>query len=816
MVKSKAPAKIEKKNYVRFKYTEEELVNAVNTIMRKEKSLNQVNKETGIPKSTLSNKVNNKVPILRKMGPSTILSLNEEDKIVNWILAKAKVGFPVHPENIKDSIQKILKSFPRKNPFKDDRPGKKWLFSFLKRHQEIGKRHTEIISKARAAVTENSIRLWFDGVSSFLKEEGYSDILCDSRRIINCDETGIQLCPKTGKVLGPKKMNNFYEIAKNSEKENITVLCTYSADGSVLPPMIIYPYKRIPNYIYQSVPGNWGIGRSDSGWMVSATFYEYIANIMYPWLVDNEVKFPVILYLDGHKSHLSLELSEFCTEKKIILYCLPPNATHILQPCDVSIFKPLKSYWKDMVKAHNLISKSPITKNNFGNIFKDAFDKVKPESIINGFKACGMFPFNPDAVDYTKCIPNRQAEVDLMFQEQHALECPSKDEYLVCQKVIKYILKNQTISNILSNEPFLEKIWKTCNEEIAEITNKSSFGSQPFNILEMPIELEGTNFSFNEELMEELGVKVLNPDVYEEEHLHNDADDNFFFLNTNTETHPETLQYLNDQDSNIYNQIDEQRVQYSGEENIDLDNDDCNADPQIGQEVQCSGEEDIGLVMEGCNVVQHIGEQDVQHLNEGNCSINIQLDKQGTQHSNEKNCNTVSLTNGQEGVQCLDSIKSTNLSIEDVWDHHFSWPAEEINENKKQRPKIPYAITSKKWKDIQIDKEKKKLEKETLILERKNARLLKKNNIENKRKTENVKSNDNTKKPKILKESTKLKKNFSVGDDVMVQYEGEFYPGIIEAIKKKELKVSKNNFKVLIYVILLYQFFFFFERLKLW
>lgn len=142
--------------------------------------------------------------------------------------------------------------------------------------------------------------------------------------------------------------------------------------------------------------------------------------------------------------------------------------------------------------------------------------------------------------------------------------------------------------------------------------------------------------------------------------------------------------------------------------------------------MQCSGEEDIGLVTEGCNVVQHIGEQDVQHLNKGNCSINIQLDKQGTQHSNEKNCNTVSLTNGQEGVQCLDSIKSPNLSIQDVWDHHFSWPEEEINENKKQRPEIPYAITSKKWKDIQIDKDKKKLEQETLILERKNARLLKK------------------------------------------------------------------------------------------
>jgi len=75
-------------------------------------------------------------------------------------------------------------------------------------------------------------------------------------------------------------MSNFYEVAKSAEKENITVLCTYSADGKSLPPMIIYPYKRIPLHIAQSVPEDWAIGRSDSGWMVSATFYEYVANVV--------------------------------------------------------------------------------------------------------------------------------------------------------------------------------------------------------------------------------------------------------------------------------------------------------------------------------------------------------------------------------------------------------------------------------------------------------------------------------------------------------------------------------------------------------
>jgi len=39
-----------------------------------QKSLNQVHKETGIPKSTLSTNVNNKVPLERKMGPPSVLS----------------------------------------------------------------------------------------------------------------------------------------------------------------------------------------------------------------------------------------------------------------------------------------------------------------------------------------------------------------------------------------------------------------------------------------------------------------------------------------------------------------------------------------------------------------------------------------------------------------------------------------------------------------------------------------------------------------------------------------------------------------------
>lgn len=46
-------------------------------------------KQLIIPKSTLHNKVNNKVPMCYKMGPQSTLTQFEGNKIANWILPKA-------------------------------------------------------------------------------------------------------------------------------------------------------------------------------------------------------------------------------------------------------------------------------------------------------------------------------------------------------------------------------------------------------------------------------------------------------------------------------------------------------------------------------------------------------------------------------------------------------------------------------------------------------------------------------------------------------------------------------------------------------
>lgn len=192
-------------------------------------------------------------------------------------------------------------------------------------------------------MSQEAIESWFTEVLKTLKEDHMDDVLNHPERIFNADESGFMMCHKSGKVLGPRKRGDFYKQVADNEKEQITVMGCFSADGKTVPPMIIYPFKRLP--LADQIPTEFkcSVGPSDSGWINSEVFFEYIANAFVDHLDEQSIVRPVILFVDGHKSHLTPGVSDFCKENQIILLALLPNTKHILQPADVSVFKPLKN-----------------------------------------------------------------------------------------------------------------------------------------------------------------------------------------------------------------------------------------------------------------------------------------------------------------------------------------------------------------------------------------------------------------------------------------------------------------------------------------
>ena len=53
-----------------------------------------------------------------------------------------------------------------------------------------------------------------------------------------------------------------------------------------------------------------------------------------------------ILFLDGHASHVTMELIDKAIKNDVELLCLPAHTSHVLQPLDVGVFSVVKATWK--------------------------------------------------------------------------------------------------------------------------------------------------------------------------------------------------------------------------------------------------------------------------------------------------------------------------------------------------------------------------------------------------------------------------------------------------------------------------------------
>ena len=131
------------------------------------------------------------------------------------------------------------------------------------------------------------------------------------------------------------------------------------------------------------------IGQSKSGWVDSELFLSWMHKVFLEFAVPQR---PVMLFVDGHKSHLSLELINLACKKNVILFCLPPHTTHALQPLDVAVFKSFKDQFLKSVHALSFSKKNFIvSKRDFAAVVKDPFENAFSMSNIKaGFTKAGI------------------------------------------------------------------------------------------------------------------------------------------------------------------------------------------------------------------------------------------------------------------------------------------------------------------------------------------------------------------------------------------------------------------------------------------
>ena len=173
---------------------------------------------------------------------------------------------------------------------------------------------------------------YFDLLEKTLTE---NELINKPRQIYNADESFLPLNETKEKAVTLKNSKCVFSQSLGTT-EHITLLCAGSASGSALPPMVIYP-KSFPGGQYKfGGPDDAVYAKSESGWVDSELFLEWMKRI-FLWYAVHER--PLLLIVDGHKSHLTLECIDLARENQVILLCLPPHTTHALQPLDYLFLK---------------------------------------------------------------------------------------------------------------------------------------------------------------------------------------------------------------------------------------------------------------------------------------------------------------------------------------------------------------------------------------------------------------------------------------------------------------------------------------------
>ena len=139
----------------RTKYSNDNLQLALTEISNG-MAIKKASKLYNIPRTTLRHKKNNQHS--KPMGAPTVLTAEEEGRIVQWIIDLGKMGFPVTKEQLLFSVSKLITATGRVTHFKDGKPGRFWYEAFMRRHPEISPRVTQNLTSGRARITKESIQ----------------------------------------------------------------------------------------------------------------------------------------------------------------------------------------------------------------------------------------------------------------------------------------------------------------------------------------------------------------------------------------------------------------------------------------------------------------------------------------------------------------------------------------------------------------------------------------------------------------------------------------------------------------------------------
>jgi hypothetical protein len=325
-----------------------------------------------------------------------LLNPQQEEELVRYIERCTERGLPPTREMVQNFAGAVAKW----------EASESWVTRFLHRHK------VDLTVKWSPGIDRNRHE-----ADSYHKYDGYFQLLhgkieeydveqCDT---YNMDEKGffVGITARSKRVFSKAIWQAKLRTAaiQDGNREWITLVACVCADGSSLPPTLIYEGKA-------GIQSSWVddievgqhevfIANSPSGWTNNDIGLAWLEQVFERSTAEKARRRWRLLIVDGHGSHLTPDFIDFCYTKKILLAVFPPHSTHTLQPLDVVLFSPLSANYSHELnlQLHRSQALIAVKKRDFFPVFWSAWTStMRPELIRRSFEATGVWPIDAEVI----------------------------------------------------------------------------------------------------------------------------------------------------------------------------------------------------------------------------------------------------------------------------------------------------------------------------------------------------------------------------------------------------------------------------------
>jgi hypothetical protein len=282
----------------------------------------------------------------RSTRPPTnrLLTENEELGLLKWIERLDKLGTRPSLKMIEREVNWLL-SQRQEIPHKIC--GENWVRRFIERHEEIELRKEKPRDIERECMEDvDGLTKWYRDWELVCKQYGLY-----TTDIYNWDESPLRLGQGSTQTKAASTANPELHCGRNTSRETATIGEFICADGWAPAGCTIIFSGELFMETWADSPlhnGYW-IETTPNGFITDETFFDWLVKVFNPATQRRQMGAWRCLVLDGHTTHVTEEILEFCDQEGIILFLTPPYLTHLTQPLDVGVFSTWKTKYSEAV-----------------------------------------------------------------------------------------------------------------------------------------------------------------------------------------------------------------------------------------------------------------------------------------------------------------------------------------------------------------------------------------------------------------------------------------------------------------------------------